>query len=51
MDKLFNTGKKEMSKISLNSEKICRVLVVAETIVWMRHVSLVQCLFILFSFT
>ena len=26
IDKLYNTGKKEMSKISLNSEKIRRVL-------------------------
>lgn len=51
IDKLYNTGKKEMSKIFLNSEKIRRVLVVAETIVWMCDVGLVQCLFNLFSFT
>ena len=40
-----------MSKISLNSDKIRRVLLVAETIVWMCHVGLVQCLFNLFSLT
>lgn len=51
IDKLYNTVKKEMSKISLNSDKIRRVLVVAETIVWMCHVGLVHCLFNLFSFT
>jgi len=51
IDKLYNTGKKGMSKISLNSDKIRRVLVVAETIVWICRVGLVHRLFNLFSFT